>query len=59
MHNEYGFVNVWQRGYHEHIIRDVSDYEKIAQYISENPLKCNQIAFIRKNNNRTTCFKID
>jgi len=39
IHNEYGFVNVWQRGYHDHIIRDISDYEKIAQYISENPIK--------------------
>ncbi len=39
IHNEYRFVNVWQRGYHDHIIRDISDYEKIAQYILENPIK--------------------
>ena len=30
---------VWQRSFHDHIIRDKNDYEKIAKYIYENPIK--------------------
>jgi REP element-mobilizing transposase RayT len=30
---------VWQRNYYEHIIRNEDDFQKIKQYISENPLK--------------------
>ena len=48
IHKEYGFVNIWQRGYHDHIIRDVRDFEKIAQYISENPLKWQLDCFYTK-----------
>lgn len=29
--------NVWQRNYYDHILRDQSDYERIAGYILENP----------------------
>lgn len=28
----------WQRSFHDHIIRDKKDYEKIAKYIRENPI---------------------
>ena len=28
---------VWQRNYYEHIIRDEADYERIANYIANNP----------------------
>ncbi len=35
---EAGF-NLWQRSYHDHIIRDDNDYEKIWQYIENNPQK--------------------
>ena len=31
--------NVFQRSYHDHIIRNQSDYDEIWQYIDENPLK--------------------
>ncbi|MBO5789084.1 MAG: transposase, partial [Clostridia bacterium] len=31
--------NIWQRGFHDHIIRDRHDYEKIVEYIHENPLR--------------------
>ena len=34
---EYG-VNIWQRGFHDHIIRDRRDYEEIVKYIYENPM---------------------
>ncbi len=31
--------SIWQRSYHDHIIRDEKDYEKIWEYIDINPLK--------------------
>ena len=31
--------SVFQRSYHDHIIRNQSDYDEIWQYIDENPLK--------------------
>ena len=30
---------IWQRSFHDHIIRDEKDYQKIWKYIDENPLK--------------------
>ena len=38
IHNKYGDVWVWQRGFHDHIIRNRNNYEKISKYIHENPL---------------------
>ena len=32
---------VWQKLYHDHIIRGQADYDEIWQYIDENPLKWN------------------
>ena len=29
----------WQRSYHEHIIRDADDFNRIAEYIRMNPLR--------------------
>ena len=29
---------IWQRSFHDHVIRDHRDYEKIAKYIHENPI---------------------
>ena len=31
--------SVWQRNYYEHVIRNVKDYERIAEYIANNPLR--------------------
>ena len=39
IHSKYGNVTVWQRGFHDHVIRDRDDYEKIAKYIYENPIR--------------------
>lgn len=39
IHKKFNCGNVWQRGYYDHIIRNNKDYEKIVQYISENPLR--------------------
>ena len=33
----FGFA-IWQRSYHDHIIRNEAEYRKIWQYISENPI---------------------
>ena len=35
---QFGF-NMWQRSYHDHIIRDQADYQRIWQYIDENPIR--------------------
>jgi len=32
-------ISVWQRGYHEHIIRDDESLDQIREYIANNPLK--------------------
>ncbi|MBE6530927.1 MAG: transposase [Ruminococcaceae bacterium] len=39
IHRKFGNTIVWQRGFHDHIIRDKDDYEKISKYIYENPTK--------------------
>ena len=31
--------NIWQRSFHDHIIRDKKAFEKISKYIYENPIK--------------------
>ena len=36
---QYGAAAVWQRGYHDHVIRNREDYTRIANYICENPLR--------------------
>jgi len=30
-------VSIWQCGYHEHAVRDERDFERIAEYIANNP----------------------
>ncbi len=36
--NKFG-DSIWQRSYHDHIIRGEKDYQKIWEYIDTNPLK--------------------
>ena len=31
--------NIWQRGYYDHIIRNINDYERSVKYIYENPMR--------------------
>ena len=38
IHKIFGNACVWQRGFHDHVIRNRSDYEKIYKYVCENPL---------------------
>ena len=35
---EVGFP-IWQKGYHNHIIRNEADYRRIWEYIDTNPAK--------------------
>ncbi len=36
MDNNFG-VTIWQRNYYDHIIRDKNEYERISNYIKNNP----------------------
>ena len=37
VHSLYGDIPVWQRSFHDHIIRNQADYERIWSYIEGNP----------------------
>jgi REP element-mobilizing transposase RayT len=41
---EYG-KNIWQRSFHDHIIRDEKDYAKIWEYIDTNAIKWEEDCF--------------
>ena len=41
-------VMIWQRSYHDHIIRSQKSYEKIWKYIENNPLKWEEDCFYIK-----------
>ena len=32
-------THLWQRGYHEHVIRDETDLDRIREYIATNPIR--------------------
>jgi len=32
-------TQLWQRGYHEHVIRDETDLDRIREYIATNPIR--------------------
>ena len=34
-----GEVDLWQRGYYDHVVRDDSDLERIRLYIESNPIQ--------------------
>ena len=44
---KYG-AELWQRSFHDHIIRGEEDYQKIWNYIDTNPLKWNLDCFYKK-----------
>ena len=37
--------NIWQRSYHDHVIRDCADHDLIWQYIDTNPARWEQDRF--------------
>jgi len=41
-------ISIWQRNYHEHIIRDEISYHKIVDYIQNNPSKWQNDKFFRQ-----------
>ena len=41
--------NIFQRSFHDHIIRNISDYNRIAKYIYDNPLLWEQDCFYTEN----------
>ena len=43
--NRLGFPNGWQRLFHEHIIRNEIEYQRISNYIINNPIKWNEDKF--------------
>jgi len=50
---EQGFLpsfnkQIWQRSFHDHIIRNEEEYNVISQYIDENPLKWEEDCFYEK-----------
>lgn len=32
-------MQLWQRGYYDHVVRDEKDYLRICEYIDTNPAK--------------------
>jgi len=43
---EHGYASeVWQRSYHDHIIRNQRDYEMIVEYVRNNPLNWERDCF--------------
>jgi REP element-mobilizing transposase RayT len=38
IHKRYTSEKIWQRGFHDHVIRNRYDYERIVRYIYKNPL---------------------
>lgn len=41
-------IKLWQRNYHDHIIRNEQSYHRISEYIKNNPVKWNDDKFYRK-----------
>ena len=37
--------SIWQRGFHDHVIRDEKGYQKIWEYIENNPVKWTEDCF--------------
>ena len=38
-HRNMAGTRIWQRNYHDHIIRDDTDLQRLRQYIQDNPMK--------------------
>ena len=49
IHNQHGNAKVWQRSFHDHIIRNRQEYEKIYKYIYENPISWKYDCFYVEN----------
>ena len=38
INKRFGFTDIWQRGFYDHVVRDSEEFQKIIKYIHENPL---------------------
>ena len=47
IHREIG-IKIFQRSYHDHVIRGIQDYQKIWQYMDNNPAKWENDCFHRE-----------
>lgn len=45
VHRSHPEMEVWQRSFHDHVIRNQAGYEKIWQYIDDNPRKWEEDCF--------------
>lgn len=45
IHETYPEKKIWQRDFHDHIIRSERDYQKIAEYISTNVIRWEKDCF--------------
>lgn len=45
IHSMFSNMIVWQRSFHDHVIRNDTGYKKIWQYIENNPLKWEEDCF--------------
>ena len=50
------YNTLWQRSYHDHIIRGESDYNKIWEYIDTNQIKWESDCFYEKRNSNFKLF---
>ena len=45
IHQQWPVMAVWQRSFHDHVIRDQESYEKIWNYVVHNPNKWSEDCF--------------
>ena len=50
--NKQAGFNLWQRSFHDHIIRDEPEYQRIWQYIDENPARWSEDVYFTQNDNK-------
>jgi putative transposase len=48
--NRLGFTNGWQSRFHDHIIRNDAEYQRINDYIENNPLNWDKDKFFKQEN---------
>ena len=49
IHECHPSLEIWQRGYYEHVIRNESDYREIWNYIDQNPAKWSEDRYFETN----------
>ena len=42
--------NIWQRSYHDHVIRNEADYLRVWQYIDTNPVLWDEDCYCTREN---------